>query len=446
MRLPRSLQGRLVVTIAISVGVVWLVSALLAETIIRNNLNRVFDSALEETAQRILPLAVQELFEAKDDGTAQLISTLRSHDEFLTYVIRDRTGRILLQSHDAAGQDFPPFQTTGFVTTDQYIFYYDAALGGSYTITIAEPLAHRNEAAFETLLALGLPLFLLLPLTIVMIWILLHYMLSPLRDFRDELSARNGQDLTPVDIGQLPTEISPVAHAVNALLARLQSTLEAERSFAANAAHELRTPVAAALAQTQRLQAEAVDENTTRRANNIETALKRLNRMSEKLMQLARAEGASLRAETPQDLAKILQMVVQELAFSDSGDQIRLTLPATPVRSYMDPDAFAIVTRNLLENALRHGLPDTPIIVKLSKDGTIRVSNAGPVIPEQDLKNLTRRFARQNRNTEGSGLGLSIVQVITEGLGGRFVINSPASERSDGFEAVFYPGARQKAT
>ncbi len=439
MRLPRSLQGRLVLAIALSVGVFWIISALITEAIIRENLNKVFDSALEETAQRILPLAVQELFEAEDDGTTQLISTLREHDEFLTYVVRDRSGRILLQSHDSRKHDFPPYEKSGFMTTDDFILYYDAALGGDYTITIAEPLEHRNEAALETLLALGLPLFLLLPLTIGAIWIFLHFMLGPLRGLRDELAARDGQDLAPVTTGKLPTEIRPVGEAVNALLERLHSTLMAERSFAANAAHELRTPVAAALAQTQRLQAEATDENTVARANNIESALKRLNRMSEKLMQMARAEGASLRTDTPHNLATVLQMVVNDLAYADRGDQITLSLPSSPALSKIDPDAFAIAARNLLENALRHGAPDTPVTVTLDKNGTLSVVNAGKVVPPEDLKTLTHRFVRQDRNTDGTGLGLSIVQVIADGAGGQLEIKSPAPNRTDGFEAVFHP-------
>lgn len=439
MRLPRSLQGQLVLTIALSVGVVWIISALITEAIIRENINKVFDSALEETAQRILPLAVQELFEAEDDGTTQLITTLREHDEFLTYVVRDRSGRILLRSHDSKDQVFPPFQQTGFVTTEKYILYYDSALGGDYTITIAEPLKHRNEAALETLLALGLPLVLLLPLTIGAIWLLLHFMLGPLRGFRDELAARDGQDLAPVAVGPLPTEILPVADAVNGLLERLQSTLVAERSFAANAAHELRTPVAAALAQTQRLQSEAADENTLERANNIETALKRLNRLSEKLMQMARAEGASLRVETPQDLVRVLQMVASDLAYSDKNGQIKIALPDGPALSRFDPDAFAIVARNLIENALRHGRSDTPVEVSLQSDGRLTVVNACPVIPPEDLKKLTQRFVRQDRNTDGSGLGLSIVQVIADGAGGKLEILSPAPQRGDGFAAIFHP-------
>ncbi len=439
MRLPRSLQGRLALAIGSSVALVWLITAFLTAETIRHEINEVFDSALEETAQRILPLAVQELFEGAADGTALLITTLREHEEFLTYVVRDRSGRILLRSHDADVEIFPPFQEAGFFQTDRHIIYYDTALGGDFTIAVAEPLEHRNEAARETLMALGLPLFFLLPLTLVGIWLLLRLMLGPLRGFRDEVALRDGHDLTPVDTSCLPAEIKPIGEAVNALLERLQRTLEAERSFATNAAHELRTPVAGALAQIQRLQAEAGEDATRERARDIEASLKRLNRLSEKLMQMARAEGASLRVDSPYDLAQILRMVADDIAHADLDSRLELDLPDRPVMSHIDPDAFAIAVRNLLENALRHGDAGAPVRVSLQEDGALHVINGGPVVPAQELQSLTRRFARRDRSAEGSGLGLAIVQVIADGTGGRLELRSPATGRADGFEAVLHP-------
>src|SRR5690606_3798521 len=112
------------------------------------------------------------------------------------------------------------------------------------------------------------------------------------------------------------------------------------------------TPVAAALAQTQRLIVEATDDATRDRAWRIEAALRRLARLSEKLMQLARAEGGRLQAAEPVDVAAILRMVVGELAESaDGAGRINLVVPDAPVLSGIDPDAFAILARNLVENA-----------------------------------------------------------------------------------------------
>lgn len=436
LRLPRSLQARLALTIGFGVAVLWIVTVVITTAKIRNEINEVFDSSLEETAQRILPLAVKELFEREDDGTEQLIATLREHTEFLTYVVRNAEGRVLLRSHDADSRNFPPFKSTGFIQTDTHRIYYDAAVGGSFTIAVAEPLDHRTEVAMETLMALGFPLLILLPITLGGIWLLVRLTLRPLRGFRAEVATRDGHDLTPVSTGDLPEEITPVAEAVNALLHRLQRTLDAERSFAANAAHELRTPVAAALAQTQRLVTETGEDGTRKRAGDIEASLKRLNRLSEKLMQMARAEGASLRTNTSCDLALVLQMVVDDLYQAEGGGQFLLDVPAQPVMSNIDADIFAILARNLLENALRHGTRDAPVTVTLSPDVILRVINDGPAVPPDMLHELTQRFGRGNTSVEGSGLGLAIVQTIISGIGGTLKVLSPGVGRKDGFEVV----------
>lgn len=439
MRMPTSLQVRLALAMGLGVTVLWIVSALIAATAIRSEIDEVFDSTLQETAQRLLPLAIQDVFEREDDGTAQLITTLRNNDEFLTYVVRNKQGRVLLRSHDADIRDFPPYNRNGFVQTPTHRLYYDAALGGGFSIAIAEPLDHRAEVSRETLMALGLPLFVLLPLTLGGIWLLVRLMLRPLRGFRAGVASRDGNDLAPVDTGGLPDEVTPVAEAVNALLARLHRTLEAERSFTANAAHELRTPVAAALAQVQRLMVETTEDGTRKRAGDIEFSLKRLNRLSEKLMQMARAEGANLLSDTPHDLAMVLRMVADDLAHTDCGNRLVLDLPPNPVMVRIDPDTFAIAARNLLENALRHGDGNAPVQANLKSDGALRVVNAGPVVPAKVLTALTQRFARGDSGAEGSGLGLAIVYAIAKGIGWKLDILSPATGREDGFEVVMQP-------
>ncbi len=436
--MPSSLQARLALVLGAGVAILWIATALITAATLRSEIDEVFDSALEETAQRILPLAIQDVFEREDDGTAQLITTLRRHDEFLTYVVRDDTGRVLLRSHDADIRDFPPFRQNGFVQTPTHRLYYDSALGGEFTIAIAEPLDHRAEVSRSTQMALGLPLLILLPLTLGGIWYLVRLMLRPLHGFRDGVARRGGNDLSPVDTESLPDEVTPVAEAVNALLLRIQRTLEAERSFAANAAHELRTPVAAALAQTQRLMAETGEPASRKRAEDIESSLKRLNRLSEKLMQMARAEGANLLTDTPHDLRVILKMVADDLRPQDRNNQLSLELPSQPVMSVVDPDAFAIAVRNLLENALRHGDDHAPVQVRLQPQGRLHVLNAGPVVPAEQLNTLTQRFARSNSSAQGSGLGLAIVHTIAKGVGAQLELLSPATGREDGFEVVLH--------
>ncbi len=141
------------------------------------------------------------------------------------------------------------------------------------------------------------------------------------------------------------------------------------------------------------------------RAGEIEATLKRLSRLADKLMQLARAEGGRPLADTPADLRPILSLVASDFTRAGAGARFALTLPGTPVPSRIDPDAFAILCRNLIENALRHGGPDEPVEVALTEDGLLRVQNGGPPVPADVLPRLTRRFERAAGAGEGSGLG-----------------------------------------
>tara|TARA_R110002020_G_scaffold15068_1_gene53117 strand:+ start:22886 stop:24223 length:1338 start_codon:yes stop_codon:yes gene_type:complete len=443
MRMPGSLQGRLALALGLGLTVLWLVTAWATSTLLRSEMNEVFDSTLEETAQRILPLVAMDIISREEEGISQRIATLREHEEFFTYIVRDDQGRVLIRSHAAEDADFPAFEGMGFRQTATHRLYYDAALQGTITIAVAEPLSHRAEVAREVVVGLALPLIIVIPLGLFGVFGIVRFSLRPVRRFSTALSSRGSRDLSAVGDGTLPNEIKPVAEAVNDVLSRLGRTLEAERSFTANAAHELRTPVAAALAQTQRLMAETSDSIAAGRAAEIEVALKRLTRLSEKLMQLARAEGGRLRSDADSDLRSVLTMVLADFERLAGPDGIHSTLPVDPVLSNLDPDAFAIVARNLIENALRHGSGGAPVQVVLTSD-TLVVVNDGPSVAQETLAGLTARFNRGQSVSDGSGLGLSIVQAIADGAQVTLKLHSPAQGQPDGFEAVFQlPGRAQ---
>src|SRR5690606_6722629 len=189
------------------------------------------------------------------------------------------------------------------------------------------------------------------------------------------------------------------------------------------------------LAQVQRLRHDAPDGPLQDRAVQIETSLKELSRLAEKLMQLAKAEGGGVLSEVPQDVADLLSHVVQDLQRATSVS-IELSLPVNGhVLCLIDPDAFAILCRNLIENALKHGAPDCAIEVRLSEHARLTVINAGTIVPAAELAQLTNYFVRGGRRTEGFGLGLAIVSTIADGVGAEMKLASPATDRTDGFEA-----------
>ena len=435
MRLPHSLQGRLSLSIGILLTLGWVAAAGLTAVLLHREIDEVFDSALEETGQRLLALSVLEVLGREGDGP-QRLAPIRAHDEYFTYVVRDRDGRILLQSHAADPAIFPPWDGRGLRDGPRHRFYNEDALQGSVRITVAEPLSHRAEVMARIGLGLGLPVLVLLPLVLWAMSAVLARSIAPLRRFRDRLAARGARDLSPVPGDDLPDEIAPVAASLNDLLARLKAAFEAERSFAANAAHEFRTPLAGAIAQAQRLQRETADPAARARAAEIEAALKRLTRLAERLLQLARAEGGRLRLDEDRDLRPVARLVVEDLDRQAGGGRVLLRLPDRPVMSDLDPDAFGILCRNLVENALRHGDPHAPVEVTLDPDATLRVANDGPVLPPEVLARLPERFQRGQTPLGGSGLGLAIVAAIAERTGARLELASPRPGAATGFAAA----------
>jgi two-component system OmpR family sensor kinase len=435
MRWPASIQGRLGLSLGLALTVLWLAAATVTAVIVRGEMDEVFDSALQETAERILPLAVTDIVGREDQEVTQRLAPIREHDEFFTYLVRDAQGHILLQSHAADPAVFPPYDGPGFRQTATHRLYSDAALQGTIRITLAEPLAHRASVAREIQIGLGLPLLIVLPVALVAIIFAVRFSLEPLRRFRTRLEVRGARDLSEVPPDDLPTEIGPLADTLNSLLARLRDAFEAERSFAANAAHELRTPLAGAIAQVQRLRSETQDPPTGARAAEIEATLKRLTRLSERLMQLARAEGGRLRIDRSADLRAVARIVVDDLGRAGTPGRISLTLPGVAVMSDIDPDAFGILCRNLVENALRHGAEDASVDVTLTAEGQLIVANDGPVLPRETLDRLTARFERANASTDGSGLGLAIVAAIADRIGSPLILESPRPGASSGFHA-----------
>lgn len=432
-----SLQRRLGIGLVAGVTLMWLTATLAAGVVVRHELDEAFDSALQETAQRLLPLAVIGIID-RDSDTARAVAALGKHEEFLTYLVRDKSGRILLHSHDADPEKFPAEPSRGFRQTATHRIYGEAAISNTIFIQVAEPLAHRRSAAFEASVALFLPLFLLVPVSLLGVWIFVRRSMRPVVGLKEEIEARSGADLSPLMAHALPAEIGPIADAVDRLMERVRRTLEAERSFTANSAHELRTPIAATLAQTQRLIAETSEGPLQERARRIESSLHELARLSEKLMQLAKAEGSALLSEQPQDLSAVLVHLIDEFRRKEeSPERLRLLFPEVAgLMSHMDPDAFGVLMRNLIENALKHGEAGRPVDISVADGNRIRVVNDGPAVPPEVLARLKERFARGATRAKGAGLGLAIAEAIAAGAGGELLLLSPAHGRQGGFEAM----------
>ena len=442
---PWSIAGRLSSLLSVALALLWLVATVTAAAVVNHEINEVFDSALQETAQRLVPLVVDGFDGEDEDHDPQpaarvIIGNLEfaEHEEYLVYQVRDAKGHVLLRSHDAPAEAFPAALRRGHDEAGGWRFFTERYPPAGLFVQVGEPLAHRREALYETLAGLVAPLALLIPLAGVVIFWTVRSSLAPLAAVRAELDRRGGANLAPLSAEAMPSELAPIIHDVNHLLARLDKVLESERAFAASSAHELRTPVAAALAQIQRLAADLQGTPQRARIDQIAATLRRLGDLVEKLLQLARAEAGIALSRDPIDVMPALRLVIDELErrgdvgarldFDDGGWQ--------RLQARIDLDAFGIVLRNLIDNALRHGLERGRVDVFLDADGAIHVRNAGPVVPPERLSRVTERFERAGAEAPGAGLGLAIVETILAQSGGKLDLHSPAPGRTDGFEAV----------
>jgi len=379
---------------------------------------------------------VTDILNREGDPSLERALALKEHNEYLTYLVRNKSGKLLLQSHDADPQIFGAIPREGFSYTPTHRIYGESAISETLYIEVAEPLDHRREAVLDTSLALLLPLIFLIPISLVGVWWVIKRSLRRVVQLQQSIEVRGGGDLSPVAVERLPEEFEPIMISVNRLLERLRRALEAERSFTANSAHELRTPLATALAKLQRLKTETQDTGVKVRASEIEESLRTLSRLSEKLLELAKAEGGSALSEQANNLVPILRMVASDYDHQAPG-RLLLKLPDSDVTSLLDLDSFAILVRNLIENALRHGAYDQPVNISLTDDGILRVVNRGEIVSPEKLALLRNRFVRSNTKTVGSGIGLAIVEAIASGAGITLNLRSPASGQSDGFEAEF---------
>lgn len=416
-RSARSLRRDLGFGFGFGILLVWFLALLAGWAVLRGEIDEIYDAALERTADRLMLLSGAPSASGADQGV------------FVELTGAD--GQVVLRTQGLDPSLFAGVTRDGITEIGDMRVLRAQGADGS-VLKIADPLAERREAARETLVVMLVPSVVLMPLALMAAVWFTRRRLAPVTDLSDEVAGRGALDLRPLSPRPLPLELEPIRVAVDQLMVQLSDALAAERAFSANAAHELRTPIAATLAQTQRLIAEADTPALRQRADGIATSLQRLSRLSEKLLDLARAEGGAVQADTAHDMAPVLRLVV-----SDFGEGLRVAMSDGPVPIRMDVDAFAVMARNLIENARIHG--EGPVRVTLSPRA-LEVENSGPVVGADMLSQLSRRFERAGSRKAGSGLGLAIVETVVRNAGARLELISPAPGRADGFCArVSFP-------
>ncbi|HZM34128.1 MAG TPA: ATP-binding protein [Burkholderiales bacterium] len=295
-------------------------------------------------------------------------------------------------------------------------------------VQVGQPETTREELARDLALELLLPLLLLIPVFALLVAWVLKRGLSPLEETTRSVSDRDASRLDPLATTDVPQELLPLVEQINALLRRLAGALEVQRRFVADAAHELRSPVAALALQAQLAARAQSKEARVAAYAELERGIDRTERLVEQLLDLAHIEpGVPAEAREPLDVARLAREVVG--SFAARADALGVDLGAdAPGPAHLTGGRAELhsLLANLVDNALRYAPHGSQVTVAARNSGSrveLEVTDAGPGIPAEERARVLERFQRvEGDPAAGSGLGLAIARAIVERHGGEIVL------------------------
>ena len=410
-----SLRRRLLLTVmGTSIGL-WLVSLSIVVGVAWFATSEVLDDALEEGSRLVVQLASQGGTAA---GAVQDQRTGRGDALRLRmyYQLVGPDGQVLLRGKDTPETAFLPHarrKETVTVRAGDELWRVHVRPGpGGVTAQVAQPMEERLELLEEMAEDLAWPALGLLAMLGLLSWILIRRLLRPLEDTAMRINAKSPHDLTPVQAHNPPRELQPILAALNALLARLAAALDSERRFTADAAHELRTPLAALRMRMQLIERELNLPSSHMR--QLRADLDRCTMLVESLLALARLEPqAEPLLRVAVDLNALLDNLSPQMQTAGLRMERSLAVPTLQAA----PALLASALRNLIDNAARYGGEGTRIRIEsspLPQGGTrLAVRDDGPGVPPEQRQRLGERFFRVlGTGQPGNGLGLSIVARI----------------------------------
>ena len=286
-------------------------------------------------------------------------------------------------------------------------------------VQVAQDLAVRHQMARTLALRTVAPTVLMAPLLMLIVWWVVTRSLAPVSRVRRQIARRQSADLEPVSEDGLPDEIRPLVRELNGLFGRVREAFEAQKSFVADAAHELRSPLAALKLQVQGLRRAGDDETRERAAARLEAGIDRASRLVEQLLVLARHQAAAGTPAQAHSLTELARQAVANAAVAAQARTIDLGLaPSDEAAIACQPDAIEMLLRNLIDNAVKYTPPGGTVTVQVRAlaDGVLlSVDDSGPGIAAADRERVLDRFYRApGTEATGSGLGLAIVKAVAD--------------------------------
>ncbi|WP_280540410.1 ATP-binding protein [Chromohalobacter sp. 11-W] len=425
-----SLKARLLVILGVTLTVTWSLAAAWLWWDLNDEVERTLDRRLAQSANMVAGLIArlpEGAWVANDAQRTSIVAPL----EGVACQVTSAQGQVLARTHadmaailDVSQPGYAYRQREG----EDWRVY--TLIRNDVTITTADRVTERRSLMHDILAVVIVPFAVALVISGAVLWWGIRHALRPLESWREALSRRHHDDLSPVTDTGLPRELRPLIVTLNELLVRMRSAIRREKRFTDAAAHELRTPLTAVKTHLQ--VARRVEGDAAREAvSHAEQGAARLAATLDQLLALARIEGSGARHET--DDARVADIV--RSAVRDTQAPFRIVVPATcpDARVGVPLELAATALRNVLDNALQHGPAETPVTLDVAQtahegnDATwveLCVHDQGPGVPEAALAHVTERFWRRSA-TPGSGLGLAITAAIAERAGGELQFRRP---------------------
>jgi two-component system sensor histidine kinase TctE len=453
----RTLRRQLITWLAVPLVILWGISGMVDYDIAKRFVNLAYDRALLEAAIDIgrnikqvdnriyvdLPEAALQMLETRASGRLHFLVT-KTDGEYISGNLElprppldDSADRIRYYDDEFSGRAIRLVSVRHPVRpgTGQ----------GAVLIHVGERLTVRSESARQLLLRIMVPQALLIFVAVLVVWYAVGRGLRPLVSLQRDVTARSDRDLSPLPEEQVPEELRPLVRAMNDLLGRLSKALESRQRFVADAAHQLRTPIAGIKTQTELALRQTQSDDTQATLKQLHTATEQATRLINQLLWLARAEPGAGRVPhaEPLDLVALARDTTTEWVPRALTRNIDLGFdsPLPGARIEGDPFMLREMLNNLLDNAVRYTQPGGQVTVRVTPEPpgvVLSVEDNGPGIPEAERARVFERFYRVlGTGAEGCGLGLAIVREIALSHGGDASLTGSANDTGTRVRVAF---------
>ncbi|WP_272572044.1 MULTISPECIES: quorum sensing histidine kinase QseC [unclassified Providencia] len=422
-----SLRLKLTLMLLLLALMTWGVASLLAWHQTYKTINELFDTQQMVFAKRLSVLPSDLDF--NDVSLAKTKKILRKNrgnqdDDALAFAIFTPQGEMVLNDGDN-GRKIPfNFSREGFTegkikgSDDEWRFVWLRSSEGQYIIVVGQEWEYRQDMAMEIMVAQFLPWLIALPIMLILFLWLLTRALRPLHQVTTQLYQRRPDELSSVHVERIPSEVKPMLDALNSLFTRIQAMFARERQFTSDAAHELRSPLAALKVQAEVVQIAGHDPTIREHAvANLSEGIDRATRLVDQLLTLSRLESLSQLDDVEQlSWLALIESALQDISLEAKAAQTTMDVVVVNEPPLLTGQRLllAILLRNLLHNAIRYGKAGGKVDIVLNKDH-LTIHDDGQGVTQDVLKRLGERFYRPpGQEKTGSGLGLSIAKQIAE--------------------------------